>query len=84
MSGRRFQQRPGLHEVRRREAFRVGAEDGQRGAGVVAMALPLSQPGEAHGGPQPPSLALLEPGRLDGAAEAVLSRGRPVGRLGLQ
>ena len=84
-SGQSFQQRPGVHEVRRREPFRVRAVDGrQRGAGLVAAALPLPEPGEAHRGPQLPRLALLAPGRLDGLAEAVFGGGGLVGRLGQQ
>ena len=85
ISGQGFQQRAGLHEVRRREPFRVRAVDGrQRGAGLVAAALPLPQPGETHRGPQLPRPALLAPGRLDGPAEAVLGGGGLVGRLGQQ
>ena len=84
-SGQSFQQRPSLHEVRRREPFRVGAVDGrQRGAGVGAAALPLPQTGETHGGPQLPPFALLAQSRLGGPAEAVFGGGNLVGRLGQQ
>ena len=51
-SGQVIKLRGGVHEVRRREAFRVRAVDGgQRVAGLVAAALPLPEPGEAHRGP---------------------------------
>src|SRR5438094_278114 len=74
----------GAREVRRREAFRVRAVDGgERGVGLVAAAVPLPEPGQAHRGPQFPAPALLAPGRLDGLAEAALRPGL-VGRLGQQ
>jgi hypothetical protein len=64
-------------------SFRLRAVEGrQRGSGVVAAALPLPEPREAHGGPQLPRPALLAPGRLDGLAKAVLGAADLVGRLG--
>src|SRR5262245_54375489 len=70
--GQAIQQHGGVHEVGRREAFRERAVDGrQRGAGLVAAALSLPEPRQAHRGPQLPRPALLSAGRLDGLAEAV-------------
>src|SRR5262249_12484544 len=75
-SGQGSQQRRGVHEVRRREAFRERAVDGrERGAGLVARVLALPEAGEAHRGPQLPCLALLATCRLDGGKETGLGGG---------
>src|SRR4029077_11947408 len=75
-SGPAIQLRGCVHEVRRREPFRVCAVDGgQRGAGVVTAPLPLPEPGETHRGTQLPRLTLLAPGRFNGRAEAPLGGG---------
>ena len=69
-SGQVIKLRGGVHEVRRREAFRVRAVDGgQRVAGLVAAALPLPEPGLAHRGPQLQGLRLLTAGDRDGLTE---------------
>src|SRR5438128_848072 len=75
-----LQQRFGVHEVRRCETLGERVIGGsERGAGLVAAALPLPGPGETHRSPQLPCLALLALGCLDGLAEAGLRSGGIVG-----
>ena len=77
-----MQKRFGVHEVRSRETFRVGAVDcRKRGVCFGGAALGMPEPAEAHGSPQLPRLALLAPSRLDGLVEAALGGGL-VARLG--
>ena len=65
--------RGGVHKVRRREAFRERAVDGgQRGAGLVAAALPLPEPGQAHRGPQLQRPRLVTAGDRNGLMETGL------------
>src|SRR5262249_20271664 len=74
------EQRRGVYEVRRREAFGPCAMDGrQRGAGLVAAALPLPEPGKAHRRPQLPRPAPLAPCPRDPPAETGFGP-RPVPR----
>src|SRR5262245_48102043 len=80
-----FEQRLGVHEVRRGETFRVRVVHGREcGARLLAAVLALPEPGETHRGPQLPRSAALPPGRLDGLAEAILRGDVLVGRLGQQ
>src|SRR5262245_7299468 len=69
-SGQAVQLRGGVHEVRRREAFRERAVNGgQFVAGLVATTLSLPEPGQAHRGPQFQGLRLLTAGDGDGLTE---------------
>src|SRR5215831_1940552 len=78
-----LQERSGVYEVRRGEAFRERAADGrERSAGLVAAVLPLPEAGQAHRGPQLPRPALLSAGCVDGLAEAVLGGADLIRRLG--
>ena len=70
-------------EVRRRETFRVTAvHRGERSLGFLTAALPLPEPGEAHGRTELPRLALLPPGDVDGALKAHFGFDTLVGRRG--
>src|SRR5580704_1338449 len=72
----RLQQCFGVHEVRRRQPFRVGTVDSrQRVAGLVAAALALPEPGEAHCGAKFPSPALLAACGFDGGVKALFGGG---------
>src|SRR5262245_21823872 len=65
-----LQQRGGVHEVGRRESFcERFINGGKRGAGLVAAALSLPEPGEAHRGPQLERPRLAMPRDRDGLAE---------------
>src|ERR1043166_2750404 len=65
-----IQLRGGIHEVRRREAFREGPVDGgQLGAGLVVATLLLPKAAEAHRGAQLQRLRRLGAGDRDGLTE---------------
>src|SRR5277367_2100315 len=68
----RLQQRFGVHEVRRREPFRVRTVDSRkRVVGLVAAVLALPEPGEAHCCAKLPSPALLAACGFDSVAKAL-------------
>ncbi len=76
----RLQQCFSVHEVRRREPFRVRTVDSRkRVVGLVAAVLTLPEPGEAHCRAKLPSPALLAPRGFDGVAKALFSGGLVVG-----
>ena len=71
LSRQLIQQRLGLLEVPRVKAFGEPMVDrGEQVVRFLALALPLPQPGQAHGGPQLPRLGLLAAGHGEGLLEA--------------